>query len=94
MQDIPGWLKHTTVWLVLGLGLFLGLQAWQAQQRATRFVVDGQTLEIRRSGDGTYVAAVQWHPEFHQPGSPDNFDDTAMLEDFLAAARAVKAARR
>jgi putative glutamine amidotransferase len=37
---------------------------------------------------------VQWHPEFHQPGSPDNFDDTAMLEDFLAAARAVKAARR
>ena len=54
MQDIPGWLKHTTVWLVLGLGLFLGLQAWQAQQRATRFVVDGQTLEIRRSGDGHY----------------------------------------
>jgi putative glutamine amidotransferase len=55
---------------------------------------DGTVEAIRRSGDGTYVAAVQWHPEFHQPGSPDNFDDTAMLEDFLAAARAVKAARR
>lgn len=54
MTDIPGWLKHTTVWLVLGLGLLLGVQAWQAHQRATRFVIDGQTLEIRRGGDGHY----------------------------------------
>jgi putative glutamine amidotransferase len=46
---------------------------------------------IRRTTGGSYLAAVQWHPEFHVPGSPDNFDDTAMLEDFLAAARAVKA---
>jgi putative glutamine amidotransferase len=45
---------------------------------------------IRRTGGGAYVAAVQWHPEFHQPGSPDNFDDTAMLQDFLTAARALK----
>ncbi|MCC6249878.1 MAG: gamma-glutamyl-gamma-aminobutyrate hydrolase family protein, partial [Rubrivivax sp.] len=28
-----------------------------------------------------------WHPEFHEPGSPDNFDDSAMLEDFLAECR-------
>ena len=54
MTDLPGWLKPTTVWLLLGLLLFLGVQAWQAQQRATRFTVDGQTLEIRRSGDGHY----------------------------------------
>ena len=54
MNDLPGWLKPTTVWLLLGLTLFLGVQAWQAQQRATRFTVDGQTLEIRRSSDGHY----------------------------------------
>ena len=54
MNDLPRWLKPTTVWLLLGLMLFLGVQAWQAQQRATRFTVDGQTLEIRRSGDGHY----------------------------------------
>ena len=54
MNDLPGWLKPTTVWLLLGLLLFLGVQAWQAQQRAMRFTVDGQTLEIRRSGDGHY----------------------------------------
>lgn len=54
MNDLPGWLKTTTVWLLLGLLLFLGVQAWQAQQRATRFSVDGQTLEIRRSADGHY----------------------------------------
>ena len=54
MNDLPGWLKPTTVWLLLGLMLFLGVQAWQAQQRATRFTVDGQTLEIRRSDDGHY----------------------------------------
>ena len=54
MSDLPRWLKHTTVWLALALTLFLGLQAWQARQQATRFVVDGQTLEIRRAGDGHY----------------------------------------
>ena len=54
MNDLPGWLKTTTVWLLFGLLLFLGVQAWQAQQRATRFTVDGQTLEIRRSADGHY----------------------------------------
>lgn len=54
MKDLPGWIKPTTVWLLLGLLLFLGVQAWQAQQRATRFTVEGQTLEIRRSGDGHY----------------------------------------
>jgi putative glutamine amidotransferase len=36
------------------------------------------------------VAAVQWHPEFHIPGDPDNFDDTPLLNDFLKAARATR----
>ncbi len=54
MAEMPGWLKHSTVWLLLALGLSLGVQAWQSQQRATRFVVDGQNVEIRRSDDGHY----------------------------------------
>jgi aspartyl protease family protein len=54
VKDLPGWVKPTTVWLLLGLGLFLGVQAWQARQAATRFVVDGGTLEIRRAPDGHY----------------------------------------
>ncbi len=54
MNELPGWLKHTTVWLLLGLMMFLGVQAWQARERQTRFSVDGQTVEIRRSADGHY----------------------------------------
>ncbi len=54
MKELPGWLKHATVWLLLALGLFLGVQAWQQRQQATRFHVDGQTLEIRRAPDGHY----------------------------------------
>jgi len=54
VQDIPGWLKHTTVWLLLGVGLFVGVQAWQQQQQAAQFTVDGGRLEIRRAADGHY----------------------------------------
>jgi aspartyl protease family protein len=54
VQDIPGWLKHTTVWLLLGVGLFLGVKAWQAEQGATRFSADGQTLQLQRAPDGHY----------------------------------------
>ena len=50
---------------------------------------DGIIEAIRHRGPG-YVAAVQWHPEFHAPGDPANFDDGPMLADFLRAARAVR----
>ena len=48
---------------------------------------DGMIEAIRRR-EGSYVAAVQWHPEFHPPGHQTLFDDSALLQDFLAAARA------
>jgi putative glutamine amidotransferase len=51
---------------------------------------DGIIEAIRRpEADRPYLAAVQWHPEFHQPGS-DTIDDAALLDDFLAAARAAR----
>ena len=54
MSDLPHWLKHLTVWLLLGLAVFLGVQAFQARQAATSFVIDGGTVELRRGADGHY----------------------------------------
>ena len=52
---------------------------------------DGIVEAIRRKDNSkSYIAATQWHPEFHEPGS-DTIDDGAMLEDFLAAVAAAKA---
>jgi putative glutamine amidotransferase len=49
---------------------------------------DGLIEAIRRRGPG-YLAAVQWHPEFHST-EHGTFDDTALLHDFLSAARATR----
>jgi putative glutamine amidotransferase len=65
------------------------------KQLAPGFVVeahcpdDGMIEAIRKSGPG-YVAAVQWHPEFHDIDQHGTFDDGAMLQDFLSAARATR----
>jgi putative glutamine amidotransferase len=47
---------------------------------------DGIVEAIRRDGEG-FVAAVQWHPEFHR-GGEGTLDDTPLLADFLNAIRA------
>ena len=53
---------------------------------------DGLVEAIRRSDPGRpYLAAVQWHPEFHLPESR-TLDDSALLQDFLDAASAVRTA--
>ena len=49
---------------------------------------DGLIEAVRRPGD-SYVAAVQWHPEFHR-ADLGTFDDTPLLNDFLSAARAAQ----
>ena len=54
MQDLPRNLKITTVWLLLGLVLFMAVLAWQKQQDATRFSAAGGVIDIRRSADGHY----------------------------------------
>ena len=59
---------------------------------APDFVVEARCPEggmieaVRRRGP-VFVAGVQWHPEFHDPGDPATLDDTPILLDFLAAAR-------
>ncbi len=60
---------------------------------------DGMIEAIRLQGP-SYVAAVQWHPEFHaehvaaaDPHAPVTLDDDPMLHDFLAAARQARNAR-
>ena len=52
---------------------------------------DGIVEAIRRKDTSkSYIAALQWHPEFHLPGS-DTIDDAAVLKDFLGAVAAAKA---
>ena len=64
------------------------------KQLAEGFVVearcpdDGMIEAIRHTGP-SYIAAVQWHPEFHRKDL-DTLDDTPLLNDFLEAARAAK----
>jgi putative glutamine amidotransferase len=47
---------------------------------------DGTIEAIRHRGDA-WIAAVQWHPEFHK-SEYGVLDDSALLHDFLEAARA------
>ena len=54
MNDFPQPLKIVTVWLIAGVLMFLGFEAWQARAERTRFVVDGSAVELRRGADGHY----------------------------------------
>jgi putative glutamine amidotransferase len=54
-----------------------------------RCPADGMIEAIRRP-QGSYMAAVQWHPEFHRRGE-GTLDDRPLLDEFLAAARAARA---
>jgi putative glutamine amidotransferase len=53
-----------------------------------RCPTDGMIEAIRHSGPA-WVAAVQWHPEFHK-AELGTLDDTPVLHDFLGAARAAR----
>ena len=56
---------------------------------------DGSIEAVRWTGDAAYVAAVQWHPEFHMGlAEPAGLiDDAPLLADFRAACRAAQTAR-
>jgi putative glutamine amidotransferase len=53
-----------------------------------RCPVDGMIEAIRKPGPN-FMAAVQWHPEFHRSGE-GTLDDRPLLDDFLHAARAAQ----
>ena len=54
MKDFPHTLKIVTVWLLAGLAVFLGHQAWQSHAERTRFVVRAGAIELQRAPDGHY----------------------------------------
>jgi len=54
MHELPRTFKLATVWLLIGLALFLGISYWQARERSTRVRVAAGVIEIRRGTDGHY----------------------------------------
>ena len=52
-------LKLATIWLLIGIAVFLAVLAMQRQQRLARFTTTGGVVELRRGADGHY----------HWPGS-------------------------
>ncbi|MFN7724209.1 MAG: gamma-glutamyl-gamma-aminobutyrate hydrolase family protein [Rubrivivax sp.] len=56
---------------------------------------DDGTIEAVRWRGPSFVAGVQWHPEFHDPADPlhpEQLDDRPLLQDFLRAAAERRAA--
>ena len=53
-----------------------------------RCPTDGMIEAIRKPG-AHFMAAVQWHPEYHRAGE-GTLDDRPLLDDFLEAARAAR----
>jgi aspartyl protease family protein len=58
-QDLSRTFKIATVWLVLGMLVFLGFKALEQRRERTSFVAAEGVVEIRRGADG----------HFHWPGS-------------------------
>jgi aspartyl protease family protein len=50
VQEFPRSLKLITIWLVVGVIVFLGVQAWQHQAARTRFQIENGTIVIERGG--------------------------------------------
>jgi putative glutamine amidotransferase len=48
-----------------------------------------EAIRLKPAPGRSYIAATQWHPEFHKQGS-DTLDDTAILQDFLQACEQAK----
>ena len=54
MNELPRALKRVTVWLLIGLAIFLATRGWQSHQARTRIEFADGLIEIRRSTDGHY----------------------------------------
>jgi len=53
-NELPRTFKLVTVWLLLGVLVFLGIQWWQHRAEQTRFQMIGDAIEIHRGADGHY----------------------------------------
>jgi aspartyl protease family protein len=53
-DELPSTVKVATVWLLVGLLVFVAVQWWQHEQEQTRFHAEGDVVELRRSADGHY----------------------------------------
>ncbi len=63
MNELPRSLKVVTVWLLVGVALFLAVQVLLSQQQRTRFEASGGEITLRRGPDGHYhwPATVNGH---------------------------------
>ena len=78
--ELPRTFKIVTIWLLLGVVVFLALQWWMRQQQQTRFQLQGGVVEIARGPDGHY----------HWPGSI-NGRELEFLVDTGATGTAISA---
>lgn len=58
MNEVSRPFKLVTLWLVIGVAVFLAVEWWQAEQQRSRFSSQGGVVELRRAPDG----------HFHWPG--------------------------
>lgn len=58
LTELPHTLKLMTVWLLIGLLIFLGFKAWEREREASRFQLAGGVVVLTRAPDG----------HFHWPG--------------------------
>ncbi|WP_156391984.1 MULTISPECIES: TIGR02281 family clan AA aspartic protease [unclassified Roseateles] len=63
-KEFPHTLKLMTVWLLVGLVIFLGIKAWERHREASRFQLAGEVIVLTRAGDG----------HFHWPGRVDGIE--------------------
>lgn len=70
MNEFPRTLKIATVWLLLGVVVFLGIRTWEHNQQQSRFQATGGVIEIRRGPDGHY----------HWPGSINGLDVDFLID--------------
>ena len=82
-SDLPRTFKITTVWLLIGLTLFLGIQWWQHRAQQLRFTVADGVIEIRRGPDGHY----HW-PGFIEGRAVDFLVDTGATGTAIPASLA------
>ncbi|RZJ14656.1 MAG: gamma-glutamyl-gamma-aminobutyrate hydrolase family protein [Haliea sp.] len=68
-----------------------GIKQLSPEFVAEAFSADDGIIEAirRKNPSSNYIAATQWHPEFHKPGA-STIDDGALLEDFLNAVAVAK----